>query len=263
MCTGIACSFHDVDASGEPCTVEYYGKIQNIVEVNFTSFTAILLKGDWYDSKATNRGNPRVLVDECKFTRVRTSKFMPSNLIVHEPFVFPLDVDQVFFIEDRLNTGWHLVVKYDARTKKVLYMKDINTVIEGDEDNLPVRNDESNTSAQAFPLKVTETMGELVSMEFIDEEEDEFTDDSGGEGEFQRGRDPIQSSTGFEQNDLNTVDFDVHAQEVVRMLGSQTRATFERYIGDHLIGEDTLSDSELEDANVVEDVVGHSESVRE
>jgi len=109
--TGIACSFHEVDDNGEPCIVEYYRRIRNIIEVKFSSFTIILLKGEWYDSKATTRGNPRILVDECKFTRVCTNNFMPSHMATHEPFVYPLDVDQVFYIEDRLNRGWHLVVK--------------------------------------------------------------------------------------------------------------------------------------------------------
>jgi hypothetical protein len=32
-CTGIVYSFHDIDATGEPSTTEYYGRIHYIIEV--------------------------------------------------------------------------------------------------------------------------------------------------------------------------------------------------------------------------------------
>jgi len=168
MCISIACSFHDFNGNREPCTVEHYGKILNIVEVKFTSFTIILLKGDWYDSKPTPHRNPRILVDECKFTHVHTGNFMPCNLLTYEPFVYPLDVDQAFFIEDSLNRGWHIVVKYEARSKKVLYIRETKWFGPENEENEVIQNVESNIS-KALQLRPMRNRGDLISLEFVDD----------------------------------------------------------------------------------------------
>jgi len=41
------------------------------------------------------------------------------------------------------------------------------------------------------------------------------------------------------------------------------RATFERYIGEHLIGKDNISDSEAEEGEELQDVIGYPESDKE
>lgn len=256
-CTGIACSFHDVDANGEPCTVEYYGKICNIIEVKFASLKRVLLKVDWYDSKATPRGNPRVLVDECKFTRVRTNSFMPSHLVGHEPFVYPLDEDQVFFVGDRLNTNWHLVVKYEARSHKVVYDMKRNNIAFEDDENIPVQHERSNTDAPPLQFSEKEIEGDLLSIEFTDEEEDGFTNYGGREGTLEGEEDSLETAMHAEPTDHDNMDFDIHAQESVQLQSLHPRARVERYIGEILVGEDNFSDPEMEALDLSHNVIGY------
>jgi len=126
-----------------------------------------------------------------------------------------------------------------------------------DEDNLSVEDDSTNTSVQAFHLKHMERKCDLVSLEFSNEEAEEFTDDSGDEdnsGESSQRLPPV---------DLDSIDFDVHMEEVVEVAHVHPRARFQRYIGEHLIGQDNLSSLELEDTNVLSDVIEYSGSERE
>jgi hypothetical protein len=62
-----------------------------------------------------------MIIDECGFPRVKTRTYLPSHLACHEPFVYPHECDQVFFVEDRMNPRWSLVKKVDPRSKPVVY----------------------------------------------------------------------------------------------------------------------------------------------
>lgn len=39
--------------------------------------------------------------------------------LCHSTFAYPLDVDQVFFVEDKINKGWCIVVPNELRNKKL------------------------------------------------------------------------------------------------------------------------------------------------
>jgi hypothetical protein len=120
LIVGISVFFYDEGEDGQPCTVEYFGQVENIVELHFTSFEVKLIKRKWYVSKSLFKTRPNLLLDECGFLRVKTSP-LPSHLPTHEPFVRPEDCDCVFFINDRLNKGWNIIVKYEPRAVPVVY----------------------------------------------------------------------------------------------------------------------------------------------
>jgi len=65
--------------------------------------------------------------------------------------------------------------------KKVLYKRKTNIVGQEDEENLTTEDDSTNTSVQAFHLRHMKRKGDLVSLEFSNEEAEEFIDDSGDE----------------------------------------------------------------------------------
>lgn len=46
-----------------------------------------------------------------------------TGLVEDEPFVFPKDVDQVFYVDDNINVGWKLVVKVNPRSNLVIYKR--------------------------------------------------------------------------------------------------------------------------------------------
>jgi hypothetical protein len=104
-------------------SIEYYGKIESIVQIRFTSFEVTLLKGMWFNSEPKHdRALASLVLDECGFNRIKvTNNMMKSTTVSDEPFVYPGDVEQVFFVEDKLHKGWELVVPYDRRTKYVYY----------------------------------------------------------------------------------------------------------------------------------------------
>ena len=95
---GISAHFHDITSNGEEGTsTQYFGRIENIVQIHFTSFQVTLLKGKWFDSNSTRRASPNLVQDECGFLRVKTRTTLPSHLPTHEPFMYPEDCEQVFF----------------------------------------------------------------------------------------------------------------------------------------------------------------------
>jgi hypothetical protein len=116
--SGIAASFLQQGRK-----IEYYDKIESIVQVHFSSFNVILLKGMWFNSEPKYRGalDP-IVADECGFVRLKTSNnVMESKKVTDEPFIYPCDIEQVFFVDDRLHGGWHLVIPYEPRTKRIFY----------------------------------------------------------------------------------------------------------------------------------------------
>jgi hypothetical protein len=64
LLVGISCFYHDMDEEGQPNTVEYFGRVQSIIQLYFTSFKVTLLKGKWYDSKSPFKTRPNLLLDD-------------------------------------------------------------------------------------------------------------------------------------------------------------------------------------------------------
>jgi hypothetical protein len=116
--SGIAASFIQ-----DGTRIDYYGKIENIVQVHFSSFNVTLLRGIWFNSEPKHaRASAPLLVDECGFMRLKTlHNVMTSKRVVDEPFIYPSDIEQIFFVQDRLHQGWHLIVPYDPRAKRIYY----------------------------------------------------------------------------------------------------------------------------------------------
>ena len=79
----------------------YYGVIQEIWELNYDSSVIVrVFKCKWVDNR---RG---VKVDEDGFTLVNLS----TNGYVSEPFILAKQANQVFFVEDPMDTRWHIVL---------------------------------------------------------------------------------------------------------------------------------------------------------
>jgi len=59
-------------------------------------------------------------------------------------------------------------------------------------------------------LKPTQNRDDLIPLEFVDEKEEEFTDGSGKEVDFEREGDLRESSSHFAQSDDDNIHFDAH-----------------------------------------------------
>lgn len=93
--------------------VTYYGRIIDIIELNYSgSFSLVLFKCEWVDV-LSGRG---IKKDKYGYTLVNFSHLIHTGeKIAHEPFIFPNQADQVFYIDDKLNPGWSIVMKMKPR----------------------------------------------------------------------------------------------------------------------------------------------------
>jgi len=93
--------------------VTYYGRIIDIIELNYSgNFSVVLFKCEWIDV-LTGRG---IKKDKYGYTLVNFSHLIHTGeKIRHEPFILPNQADQVFYVEEKLNPGWSVVMKMKLR----------------------------------------------------------------------------------------------------------------------------------------------------
>ena len=107
-------------------TLGYIGKMQEIIEVDFSYFQCVIFKCKWWDTFDRNNVkedrnsrwiyiNSRNMWDEAK-----------------EPYVFPKDCNQVFFYLDVLDRDWWFVLRYNPRSKQI---SENNVIMPSEEDN--------------------------------------------------------------------------------------------------------------------------------
>jgi hypothetical protein len=97
------------DANPVLCDVTYYGRIIDIVELNYSGqFSVVLFKCEWVDVFSEEG----IQKDKYGYTLVNFSHLIhKGDKIEHEPFIFPNQADQVFYVEDEHNPGWSIVMK--------------------------------------------------------------------------------------------------------------------------------------------------------
>ncbi|CAL1411204.1 unnamed protein product [Linum trigynum] len=100
--------------------VDYYGVLRKVVELQFLGGrTLALFCCDWCDVYDKGKG---VKVDENGFVSVNLKRTLKMN----EPFVLANQVSQVFYLDDNLNKGWHVVVKVQPREIYAMMAEDNN-----------------------------------------------------------------------------------------------------------------------------------------
>ena len=77
----------------------YYGIIREIWDVDYTMFRIPVFKCDWVDSSG-------VKVDEMGFTCINFSKIGYKS----DPFIMASQVQQIFYVEDQLDSRWSVVL---------------------------------------------------------------------------------------------------------------------------------------------------------
>nr|GFA68619.1 hypothetical protein [Tanacetum cinerariifolium] len=80
----------------------YYGVIEEIWELDYTTVVIPILKCKWVDNTILG-----VKVDNDGFTCVNLS----TNGYLSYPFILAKQVDQVFYVEDPLDKRWHIVLQ--------------------------------------------------------------------------------------------------------------------------------------------------------
>uniref|UniRef100_I1P145 Uncharacterized protein n=1 Tax=Oryza glaberrima TaxID=4538 RepID=I1P145_ORYGL len=89
--------------------VTYYGRIIDIIELNYSGkFSVVLFKCEWVDV-ISGKG---IKKDKYDYTLVNFSHLIHTGeKIEHEPFILPNQADQVFYVDDPMNPGWSVVRK--------------------------------------------------------------------------------------------------------------------------------------------------------
>ena len=91
------------------------GMLQDILLITYGKLNYVLMKGDWI--KPRDQGQAAIKKDRLGFWSVLyQSRGSPG---IENPFVFPSRVSQVFFIGDALNPDWKIVLRHEARRKRV------------------------------------------------------------------------------------------------------------------------------------------------
>lgn len=113
----------------------YIIKIQDIIEVGFSSFQCVIFRCKWWDT-----------FDQKNVKEDRDSRLICINSIkmwdeAKEPYVFPKHYNQVFFYSYVLDRVWWFVLRHEPRSKHIF---ENNSVImpsklednEGDHENI-------------------------------------------------------------------------------------------------------------------------------
>ena len=181
--------------------ITYYGVLSDIFKLNYSdNIKHVLFKCKWVDDQ--NRRGYRI--DEFRFPMVNFTHFIHGgDEIMDEPYVLASQATQVFYVEDKRQKDWYVVVKTKARdvfdasigpqldkddtysfSKKVPYNISINEVVS---DNLGWARDDvegMTIDASIIAKRDLHEMDNLDNCEFIDNEsnneddnEDEYTED--------------------------------------------------------------------------------------
>ena len=109
------------DANAILGEVTYYGKIEEILELNYGRLKPILLYCNWVPP--ISRGPTAYMkMDKYGFTLVKLTRQMRRSA---NSFVFPLQASQVFFINCEEEPEWSTVLKTNSRSTRVFQESDV------------------------------------------------------------------------------------------------------------------------------------------
>jgi hypothetical protein len=172
---------------------EFIGYIDAIVRLDFDSFEIVLIKAKWYNSNHSQGRSCTLLEDECGHLRVKMVDFLPDTSAIDEPFAFPKDVEQFFFVDDWIHNGWKLAIKVQLRVAKVYYTRSPRSSIEdtaksessGEEGSDPnAAGDTAGSNEQAGCSRPVSTEADDSAGKDVDvgESKDDGKPDDDGEG---------------------------------------------------------------------------------
>lgn len=181
--------------------ITYYGVLSDIIELNYSeNIKHVLFKCKWVDDQ--NRRGYKT--DEFGFPMVNFTHFIHGgDEMIDEPYVLASQATQVFYVEDKRQKDWYVVVKTKARdvfdagvgpqrdeddtysfSENVPYNVSSNEVVS---DNLGWARDDvegMTIDASIIAQRDLHEVDNLDDCEFIDDEsnnedanEDEYTDD--------------------------------------------------------------------------------------
>lgn len=97
------------------CTQIDVGILRDIILVSYGTLTPVLMEGSWIKSR--DQGRRVVRKDSYGFWMVQYScREAPES---DNPYVYPSNVSQVFFVTDAADPAWKVVLRHDPRSKRI------------------------------------------------------------------------------------------------------------------------------------------------
>lgn len=111
-------------------SVDYYGKLVDIIVLQYHSFTVPLFKCDWADTR-NQRGKK---VDHLGITSVNFSRLIHTGVSPDdEPYIVADEAQQVFYVPDPKHADWHMVIRMKPRDLYDMGDEDFDATIETSE----------------------------------------------------------------------------------------------------------------------------------
>lgn len=104
--------------------VNFYGEVTDIIEIRYSSsMKFVLSRCNWIDNRTG------MMKDEFKFTLVNFKHTLyKDNRVIDEPFILATQAQQVWYIQDPLETDWNVVMKMTARDNFDVYSTESSTI---------------------------------------------------------------------------------------------------------------------------------------
>jgi hypothetical protein len=121
--SGVASFFihNNVDDNHHPSRqLQYVGVLKDILQLDYGTMSTpiVLFRCDWVRNASDNCGNITYKQDNARFLMVNFRHMLPEYI---EPFVFPSQVQQVFYADDQHTPWWKVVLHVEPRSRRVFF----------------------------------------------------------------------------------------------------------------------------------------------
>ncbi|XP_019417184.1 PREDICTED: uncharacterized protein LOC109328254 [Lupinus angustifolius] len=113
LTSNTSCISSSVDGNIRQADLPYYGKLEDIIEINYYGyFRVILFKCRWADT-TRDRGYKK---DSWNFNCVNFDRLIHNgDREEHEPYIEASQAQMVYYVDDVVNKGWNVAVHLKAR----------------------------------------------------------------------------------------------------------------------------------------------------
>ncbi len=114
-------SHNNVDDNHHPSRqLQYVDVLKDILQLDYETMSTpiVLFQCDWVQNASNNRGNPTYKRNDAGFLMANFKRMLPEDI---EPFVYPSQVQQVFYADDRHTTWWKVVLHAEPWSRHVFF----------------------------------------------------------------------------------------------------------------------------------------------
>ena len=109
------CRSSRADVNVVEATLSYVGILREILQLMYQQTPVVLFRGSWVPPN--EHGNATLKRDRYGFWM---ANFRRRQRASQQPYVFPAQVKQVFFVDDPMEDGWKVVLQSNCRSARVM-----------------------------------------------------------------------------------------------------------------------------------------------